>query len=95
MLSRALTSPAHHPAHRILSCVNIRYDFTAALTDVSTMITTARILELVGVGAYEGGAILITDKNVLAGAGKILGIEARHASLLNTFDRGDFSPSPL
>lgn len=71
------------------------FDFTDALKDVSTMITTARILELVGVGAYEGGAILVTDKDVLGGAGAILGIEARHASLLNTFDRGDFSPSAL
>lgn len=53
------------------------FNFDSVLVDVDTMITTARILEVVGVGAYEGGALLITSKDVLTAAGTILGIEAR------------------
>lgn len=56
------------------------FNFDAALVDVDTMIKTARILELVGVGAYEGGALLITSKDILTAAGTILGIEARVSS---------------
>lgn len=65
---------------------------------------------MVGVGAYLGGALLITDKSVLTTgaqqdlyvardlplilkgetAAQILTIEARHSSLLNTFNSGSF-----
>lgn len=70
-----------------------QFDFTTALTDVPTMIATARTLELVGVGAYLGGATLLDSKNVLTAAGQILTIEARHSSLLNTLAGGQFQSS--
>lgn len=72
-----------------------QFDFAPALADVQTALATARVLELVGVGAYLGGATLLTDKNVLTAAGQILTIEARHSSLLNALARGQFQASPF
>jgi hypothetical protein len=48
-----------------------------------TMISQA--LENTGVGAYLGAAPFISDMTILASAGSILAIEARHAGYLNTF----------
>jgi hypothetical protein len=57
-------------------------------TDVSTMATSARLVENVGVGAYSGAAHLIDDPRVLTVAASILPIEARHQTVLNTFNTG-------
>ena len=47
------------------------------------MAATARVVEAVGVGAYLGGATLITDPVLLDSAGSILTVEARHQTILN------------
>lgn len=47
------------------------------------MAATARVVEAVGVGAYLGGATLITDPILLDAAGSILTVEARHQTILN------------
>jgi hypothetical protein len=60
-----------------------KFNFDAALTDVDTMIATARTLEIVGIGAYLGGATLINDPVILDAAGSILTVEARHSTLTN------------
>ncbi len=54
-----------------------QFNFDAALTDVPTMLATARVLENVGVSAYIGGAALLSDKSVLLAAATILSVEAR------------------
>jgi len=59
------------------------FNFDSALTDVSTMAATARIVEMLGVSAYLGGATLITDPIILDAAASILTVEARHSTVLN------------
>ncbi|KAK8065340.1 Protein rds1 [Apiospora hydei] len=58
------------------------YDF--GFTDAKGMVGTAAVLENVGVSAYLGAAPLLSDPKILATAGSILTIEARH----QTFIRG-------
>jgi hypothetical protein len=62
------------------------FDFSAALTDVSTMVTIARVVENVGVGAYLGAAHLVQDPRVLTAAASIVTIESRHQTILNIFE---------
>jgi hypothetical protein len=64
----------------ITSC---SFSFDSALTDVTTMAATARIVENLGVAAYLGAAPLISDPVVLQDAGSILTVEARHQTVLN------------
>lgn len=64
----------------ITSC---KFNFDAVLKDVATMATVARVVELVGVGAYLGAAPLVKDPSLLVAAGSILTVEARHQTILN------------
>jgi hypothetical protein len=59
------------------------------------MAATARVVENVGVGAYLGGATLISDPVLLTAAGSILTIEARHQSILNVLNGGSAIPNPF
>jgi hypothetical protein len=68
------------------------FDFSSVLTDVSTMASTARLVENVGVGAYLGGATLLNDPVLLDAAGSILTIEARHQTVLNILASGSAIP---
>ncbi|KAI5894430.1 uncharacterized protein SCHCODRAFT_02276602 [Schizophyllum commune H4-8] len=70
-----------------------QFNFDSVLGDVSTMAATARLVELVGVSAYIGGASLIEDKNVLNAAASILTIEARHQTVLNLLNGGTTVPA--
>jgi len=63
-----------------LSCT---FNFGDALSSVTSMINTARVVENIGVAAYLGGATLITDTVLLADAASILTVEARHQTILN------------
>lgn len=48
------------------------------------VLATAKVLEDTGVSAYNGAGRLITDPNYLVLAGKIVSVEARHASAIRT-----------
>ena len=68
------------------------FDFGDAFDSVEAFLETAQALENTGVSAYLGAAPAITDPTVLAAAGSIATVEARHAGYLNLLN-GD-SPFP-
>jgi rubrerythrin len=56
------------------------FDFGAAVTDKATFAATAQVLEDTGVSAYLGQVANVFQGGVLAAAGTIATVEARHAS---------------
>ncbi|KAN0124262.1 Ferritin-like domain containing protein, partial [Russula decolorans] len=71
------------------------FDFSSALTDVSTMITVARVVEHVGIGAYLGAAHLVQDPRVLTAAATIVTVESRHGTILNIFESATAISQPF
>jgi hypothetical protein len=71
------------------------FDFSSALTDVSTMITVARVVEHVGVAAYLGAAHLVQDPRVLTAAATIVTVESRHGTVLNIFESATAISQPF
>jgi len=63
--------------------LNCSFNFDSVLTDVTTMAATARVVEYLGVTAFQGGATLIDDPIFLDAAASILTVESRHQTLLN------------
>jgi hypothetical protein len=57
--------------------------FVFPVASQSSFLALASELENTGVGAYNGAAPSISSKDVLASAGSIVQIEARHASAIN------------
>jgi len=58
------------------------FDFGGAFASRAAFLKTANVLEDTGVSAYNGAAPLIASVDVLAAAGGIVQIEARHAALI-------------
>jgi hypothetical protein len=69
------------------------YNFPA-FTDEATTLAFLRTLEETGVGAYTGAAPLVQDKNLLAVAGGILNVEARHTAILRRQTGAVPAPGP-
>jgi hypothetical protein len=57
-----------------------KFDFKGTTGSQKTFLRTAKVLEDTGVAAYQGQAPLIHQNAVLAPAGAILAVEARHAA---------------
>jgi rubrerythrin len=57
-------------------------DFGNAFSSEATFLKTANTLEETGVSAYNGAAPMISSTDVLAAAGSIVQVEARHAALI-------------
>ncbi|ADB52749.1 ferritin-like domain-containing protein [Conexibacter woesei] len=57
-----------------------RFDFMDATATQDAFLRTAQTLEDTGVSAYQGQAPAIQSRDVLAAAGAILAVEARHAA---------------
>lgn len=66
--------------------------FVFPVSSESTFLSLASVLENTGVGAYNGAAPSLKSKQVLASAGSIVQIEARHAAGINLLI--DMSPTP-
>lgn len=69
---------------------------TITFSDRTSVLTTAKVFEDLGVSAYNGAARFIKSEAYLGLAGKIVSVEARHAAairdLLNPRS-GDFAPN--
>ncbi len=57
--------------------------FVFPVTNQSSFLALASVLENTGVGAYNGAGPSIKNKEVLAAAGSIVQVEARHAADVN------------
>lgn len=71
------------------------FDFSSVLTDLTTTINVARLVEHVGVAAYLGAATLIDEPQVLLSAATILTNEARHSTIHNVLAGGSSIPNPF
>jgi rubrerythrin len=66
--------------------------FAFPITDEASFLKLAQTLEDTGVSAYNGAAPAISSKDILAAAGSIVQVEARHAAAIRLL-RGQ-SPAP-
>jgi hypothetical protein len=57
--------------------------FSFPVTSQSSFLALASVLENTGVGAYNGAGPSLSSKKVLAAAGSIVQIEARHAAAID------------
>jgi hypothetical protein len=76
VLAQVITDLGGEPA------AEAEYDF--GYTDLAGFVGVAQVLENTGVSAYQGAAqFLIDEDELLTGALRIHGVEARHAAYLN------------
>lgn len=54
-----------------------------AFNNRGDILNFAKVAEDTGVGAYQGAAAAIQNKDILAAAGSIVQVEARHAAIIN------------
>lgn len=69
-----------------------KFDFKGTNSDMAKFMATAQVLEDTGVAAYLGQAGNIKAKPILAAAGSVLAVEARHAGWIR--DLNDVSGAP-
>lgn len=62
------------------------------LTNTASFLKLAQTFEDTGVGAYNGAAPMISSKDVLAAAGSIVQVEARHAAAIRL--KNNANPAP-
>jgi hypothetical protein len=74
---------------------NLEVDFSKIdFNNRTSVLTTAKTFEDLGVSAYNGAGKLLTDVNLLLIAGKIVSVEARHAAAIRSLinpNSADFS----
>jgi hypothetical protein len=62
---------------------DLEVDFSSVnFSDRASVLNTAKTFEDLGVSAYNGAGKLLSDANLLTVAGKIVSVEARHASAI-------------
>jgi len=70
-----------------------KFDFKGTTTDEAKFMATAQVLEDTGVAAYLGQAGNIKSKTILAAAGSVLAIEARHAGWVRDLNNVSGAPA--
>lgn len=74
---------------------DLEFDFSSVdFSSRSSVLNTAKALEDTGVSAYNGGGAAISNTDYLVIAGKIVSVEARHASAIRSLlnpDSADFA----
>lgn len=92
----------HEVAHRDFFAAALGADAIGALTpdfgavdfgSRASVLATARTFEDLGVSAYNGAGRYLSDPAFLGVAGKIVSVEARHASVIRTLAGSSFAPS--
>jgi len=79
----ALTGALPNPKKQLLP--NLAFDYGSLnFSSRSQVLATAKSLEDTGVAAYNGAGRLITNPDYLLLAGKIVSVEARHASAIRS-----------
>lgn len=82
-ISGALTSAQQDVTTHLLP--NLSFDYGSLnFNDRATVLATAKALEDTGVAAYNGAGRYITNADYLVIAGKIVSVEARHASAIRS-----------
>jgi hypothetical protein len=73
-----------------------KYNFQGTTAHEHKFLTTSKVLEDTGVAAYQGQGPLIHQNAVLAPAGAILAVEARHAAWVRDllYSGGSVKPAP-
>jgi rubrerythrin len=66
--------------------------FMFPVTDQKSFLKLAYVLENTGVGAYNGAGPALTDKSLLAAAGSIVQVEARHAASIGLLTNMSLTP---
>ncbi|MEA2492676.1 MAG: hypothetical protein QOJ29_587 [Thermoleophilaceae bacterium] len=66
--------------------------FSFPIKDEKSFLKLAQVLEDTGVSAYNGAAPSIESKEVLAAAGSIVQIEARHAAIIRSLNGAQPAP---
>ena len=79
----ALTSALPDPKTQLLPSLAFNYG-TLNFSDRTQVLATAKALEDTGVAAYNGAGKLIKSPDYLLLAGKIVSVEARHASAIRS-----------
>jgi hypothetical protein len=67
--------------------------FVFPATNQASFLKLAYVLENTGVGAYNGAGPALTDKMLLAAAGSIVQIEARHAAAIGLLTNKSVTPN--
>jgi hypothetical protein len=70
-----------------------RPKFAFPVTNEKSFLKLAYVLENTGVGAYNGAGPSLTDKALLAAAGSIVQIEARHAATIALLTNMSLTPN--
>ena len=67
--------------------------FVFPVSDQASFLKLAYTLENVGVGAYNGAGPSLVNKNLLAAAGSIVQVEARHAAAIGLLTNQSVTPN--
>ncbi|SEA99829.1 Ferritin-like domain-containing protein [Flavobacterium gillisiae] len=79
----ALTSGLPNPKHQLLPDLSFAYG-NLNFNNRDQVLATAKALEDTGVAAYNGAGRLLSNPDYLLLAGKIVSVEARHASAIRS-----------